>query len=79
MLFCSCKLLPTQIWVITVILAEHPQPNKQTHFHQEMSQGLGVSNNSPNARPSIFNNYDEFALLTESDELLLSILYYPPS
>ncbi len=30
---------------------------------------------SPTARPSIFNDDEEFALLTRHDELLLRILY----
>ena len=38
-------------------------------------QGLGLSNDSPAARPSIFNDDNEFALLTRHDELLLQILY----
>jgi len=36
---------------------------------------MGLSNDSPDARPSIFNDDEEFALLTRHDELLLQILY----
>ena len=36
---------------------------------------MGLANDSPDARPSIFNDDDEFALLTTHDEKLLSILY----
>ncbi|MFO7759375.1 MAG: DUF2927 domain-containing protein, partial [Roseovarius sp.] len=32
---------------------------------------------SPTARPSIFNDDDEFALLTRHDEILLELLYDP--
>ena len=38
-------------------------------------QGLGLANDSPQARPSIFNDDEEFGLLTRHDELLLRILY----
>ena len=40
-----------------------------------MAQTLGLSNDSHLARPSIFNDDDEFATLTEFDEILLKILY----
>ncbi|MFK7755227.1 MAG: DUF2927 domain-containing protein, partial [Sedimentitalea sp.] len=46
-------------------------------IHEEISQGLGLPNDSPAARPSIFNDDDEFALLTSHDEKLLSMLYDP--
>ena len=36
----------------------------------------GISD-SPGARPSIFNDDEEFALLTRHDELLLQMLYDP--
>ena len=42
-----------------------------------MTQGLGLGNDSPQARPSIFNDDDEFALLTTHDEMLLKLLYDP--
>jgi len=45
--------------------------------HEELAQGLGLANDSPAARPSIFNDDDEFALLTSHDEKLLAILYDP--
>lgn len=46
-------------------------------FHEEISQSLGLFNDDPTVRPSIFNDDDEFALLTTHDELLLRILYDP--
>ncbi|NCW53264.1 MAG: DUF2927 domain-containing protein [Rhodobacteraceae bacterium] len=58
-----------------VIRAEHPPLLRKACFHEEIAQGLGLSNDSPKARPSIFNDDDEFALLTEYDEILLNILY----
>ncbi|MEO0831451.1 MAG: DUF2927 domain-containing protein, partial [Pseudomonadota bacterium] len=40
-----------------------------------IAQGLGLANDSPVARPSIFNDDEEFALLTTHDEFLLRMLY----
>jgi len=44
-------------------------------IHEEMAQAMGLANDSPTARPSIFNDDEEFALLTRHDELLLKMLY----
>ena len=46
-------------------------------LHEEIAQGLGLPNDSPRARPSIFNDDEEFALLTGMDEDMLRILYNP--
>jgi hypothetical protein len=58
-----------------VIRAEHPDLLHLSCLHEEITQGLGLPNDSPNARPSIFNDDQEFALLTPMDELLLRMLY----
>lgn len=60
---------------IAIIRAEHPPASWRSCLHEEVAQGLGLPNDSPRARPSIFNDDEEFALLTGHDELLLSILY----
>lgn len=44
-------------------------------FQEEISQSFGLFNDDPTVRPSIFNDDDEFALLTRHDEYLLRILY----
>jgi hypothetical protein len=44
-------------------------------IHEEIAQSLGLTNDSHLARPSIFNDDDEFATLTSFDEILLQILY----
>lgn len=62
---------------VAVIRAEHPDRLRLSCIHEEIAQGLGLANDSPNARPSIFNDDEEFALLTLHDELLLQILYSP--
>ncbi|MGR3467846.1 MAG: DUF2927 domain-containing protein, partial [Shimia sp.] len=60
---------------VAVIRAELPDLLTRSCIHEEVAQGLGLTNDSPRARPSIFNDDEEFALLTTHDELLLSILY----
>ncbi|MBY6003400.1 DUF2927 domain-containing protein [Salipiger bermudensis] len=62
---------------IAVIRSEHPDLLRRSCVHEEMAQGLGLGNDYPQARPSIFNDDDEFALLTTHDELLLKLLYDP--
>ena len=62
---------------VALIRAEHPKLLMQSCIHEEVAQGLGLANDSPRARPSIFNDDDEFALLTRHDELLLEMLYDP--
>ena len=46
-------------------------------IEEELAQGLGLANDSPYARPSIFNDDDEFATLTSMDAVMLQILYNP--
>jgi hypothetical protein len=60
---------------VAVIRAENPDLLRLSCLHEELAQGLGLANDSPAARPSIFNDDDEFALLTRHDELLLQMLY----
>jgi hypothetical protein len=60
-----------------VIRSEHPDLLRLSCLHEELAQGLGLPNDSPRARPSIFNDDEEFALLTDHDELLLRMLYSP--
>ncbi len=62
---------------IVLIRAELPDLMRRSCIHEEIAQGLGLLNDSPEARPSIFNDDDEFALLTTHDEALLRLLYDP--
>ena len=62
---------------VAVIRAEHPDLLRLSCIHEEIAQGLGLSNDSPRARPSIFNDDEEFALLTGQDEMMLRLLYNP--
>lgn len=65
------------IRAVALIRAEHPDLVRLSCIHEEIAQGLGLPNDSAAARPSIFNDDDEFALLTNHDELLLKMLYDP--
>ena len=60
-----------------VVRAEHPDLLRLSCLHEEIAQGLGLANDSPRARPSIFNDDEEFALLTPQDEAMLRMLYDP--
>lgn len=62
---------------VALVRSEHPDLTRQACYHEELAQGLGLANDDPNARPSIFNDDEEFALLTSHDEMLLKILYDP--
>jgi len=62
---------------VAVVRDEHPSLIRRSCIHEELAQGLGLANDSPKARPSIFNDDEEFALLTRHDELLLKLLYDP--
>jgi Protein of unknown function (DUF2927) len=63
--------------VIVLIRAEHPPLTRLSCVHEEMAQAMGLPNDSPEARPSLFNDSLEFALLTEHDAILLRMLYDP--
>lgn len=67
----------TYIQAVAVIRAEHPNLLRLSCIHEELAQGLGLPNDSPKARPSIFNDDEEFGLLTTMDEKMLRILYDP--
>jgi len=63
--------------VMVLIRAEHPPLTRLSCVHEEMAQAMGLPNDSPEARPSLFNDSLEFAYLTEHDEILLRMLYDP--
>lgn len=62
---------------VALIRAEQPALMREACIHEELAQGLGLRNDSQRARPSIFNDDDEFARLTSHDEKLLAMLYDP--
>ena len=62
---------------VVIVKAEHPDLLREACYHEEIAQGMGLTNDSLSARPSIFNDNEEYAYLTHHDELLLKILYDP--
>lgn len=69
--------MPTIQSAVAIVRAEHPDLLRKSCFHEEIAQGMGLMNDSDQARPSIFNDDDEFAYLTSHDEKLLQMLYDP--
>ena len=63
--------------VIVLIRAEHPPLTRLSCVQEEMAQAMGLPNDYPEARPSLFTDTFEFALLTEHDAILLRMLYDP--
>ena len=60
---------------MVIIRSELPEIMRRACFHEEIAQSLGLTNDSHFARPSIFNDDDEFATITKFDKILLQILY----
>jgi hypothetical protein len=63
--------------VMVLIPSEHPAFTRLSCVQEEMAQAMGLPNDSAEARPSLFNDSKEFALLTEHDAILLRMLYDP--
>ena len=61
-----------------VIRAEHPDLMRLSCMHEEIAQGLGLPTTARRARPSIFNDDEEFALLTPIGRVDAAMLYDPP-
>lgn len=51
--------------------------SRRSCIEEEMAQTLGLARDDPSLRPSIFNDDEEFALMTEHDVALLRVLYDP--
>ncbi len=66
---------PAYTDAVAIIRAEHPDLTRLSCYHEELAQGLGLPNDDDAVRPSIFNDTEEYALLTWHDELLLRMLY----
>lgn len=80
--FCMVIAQPAQeptrgyVRAIAVVRAEHPPLMRRSCIEEELAQGMGLANDSPEAWPSIFNDDEEFGVLTRHDELLLRMLYH---
>jgi hypothetical protein len=73
----SNPVTSTYVRAVAVIPSEQPDLLRLSCIHEELAQALGLPNDSNAARPSIFNDDEEFALLTTQDELMLRLLYNP--
>jgi len=51
--------------------------SRRSCIEEEIAQTMGLARDDPAARPSIFNDDEEFALMTRHDAALLSLLYDP--
>lgn len=60
---------------VAIVRAEHGDLMRRSCIQEELAQGMGLPNDCRDARPSIFNDDGEFALLTRHDEKLLAMLY----
>ncbi|WP_208347421.1 DUF2927 domain-containing protein [Pseudaestuariivita rosea] len=60
---------------VVVVRAEHSQRMRKSCIQEELAQSMGLPNDSPMARPSIFNDNEEFGVLTNHDLALLRMLY----
>jgi hypothetical protein len=73
--FGSAASTDTYVSALILVKAEHRGLMRLSCIHEEIAQAMGLANDSPDARPSIFNDDEEFALLTRHDEILLRMLY----
>ncbi len=62
---------------VAIIRAESSGRLRQSCIEEELAQGMGLPNDCDAAYPSIFNDDQQYALLTLRDELLLRMLYDP--
>ena len=62
---------------VAIVRAEHTGRMRNSCIEEELAQGMGLPNDCPTAHPSIFNDDEEFAVLTRRDELMLKMLYDP--
>jgi len=62
-------------WAMILVKAELTGDFRKSCLTEEFIQALGLFNDGPEVRPSIFNDDAEFIELTRHDEYLLQILY----
>jgi hypothetical protein len=63
--------------VAVLIKAETAGPLRRSCIEEELAQGMGLINDDDRVRPSIFNDRNEFGVLTDHDAMLLRMLYHP--
>jgi hypothetical protein len=62
---------------VAIVRAEHSDLMRASCIEEELAQAMGLPNDCDEANPSIFNDNQEYALLTRRDEILLKMLYSP--
>lgn len=65
------------VFAVVLIHAETSGRLREACVEEELAQSMGLTNDDPEVRPSIFNDDQEFALLTDHDAALLRMLYDP--
>ncbi|MGF1553134.1 MAG: DUF2927 domain-containing protein [Paracoccaceae bacterium] len=63
------------LYALALIRAGLPERLARACVEEELAQAMGLPNDDADVRPSVFNDDQEFALLTAHDEALLAILY----
>ena len=61
--------------VVIAIRAEVPDRLMTACIEEELAQAMGLFDDDPTVKPSLFNDDQEYGVLTRHDELLLRILY----
>jgi hypothetical protein len=62
---------------VAILRAEQSELMRTSCIEEELAQAMGLPNDCDEARPSIFNDDQEYAFLTRRDEVLLRMLYSP--
>jgi hypothetical protein len=64
-------------WAISVFPAEHPKDYMRACVVEELTQVMGLPNDSAEVSPSIFNDKSRYFELTDHDRWMLKMLYDP--
>jgi len=64
-------------FAVVYIRAEVEGLSRRSCIEEEIAQTMGLARDDASLRPSIFNDDEEFALMTEHDAMLLRLLYDP--
>ncbi|MEM9145091.1 MAG: DUF2927 domain-containing protein [Pseudomonadota bacterium] len=62
-------------FAVVYIRTEVTGLSRRSCIEEEIAQTLGLARDDPTLRPSIFNDDEEFALMTDHDAALLGLLY----
>ena len=64
-------------WAIAVFPSHHPKDYMRACVVEELTQVLGLPNDSDAVKPSIFNDQSRYFELTDHDRRMLKMLYDP--